>query len=361
MFLDERWLTEAKEFIRSAQQTGERGDTRPVVIAYHGDGDGCCAAYFLKKFLGGPAVFYWVATPDFDFAGAESHLRGQKPGFSIFLDMPVGQRPGMLEKLAAQGGVFVYDHHSGESVAPVPPGIPLHYLNPLNRQAAEAYPACLFGWELLEHGTPFDKEVLFMGLFTENWLNRVPLFEEYPAARRDLLKQFALRIHASFLVQGMSTTHYALDLLLQEPAPASVEHLRGTKGYRILDNVFILIRNEKKWLLRNLLREIRRLDNPRFILKRVESKMRLSGLLASELRERYPDLVIGVWQRWQRRYCCELRRGRGSSVNLSQLVRELKGRVKLLTGGGHPEAAAFTAEKAFFFEALDQLRRLMSA
>jgi len=84
--------------------------------------------------------------------------------------------------------------------------------------------------------------------------------------------------------------------------------------------------------------------------------MRLCGLIASELRWRYPGLVTGIWQRWRQRFYCELRRGKDCGINLASLIDGIKSEVELITGGGHPAAAAFTAEGDNFFEAPDRIR-----
>ena len=102
--------------------------------------------------------------------------------------------------------------------------------------------------------------------------------------------------------------------------------------------------------------EIRRLERPGFVLKRVESKMRLCGLIASGLRWKYPTLVIGIWQRWKNRFYCELRTGKDCQVNLVDLIHGIRQRAVILTGGGHPSAAAFTAEKDHFFKALSIIK-----
>jgi hypothetical protein len=128
------------------------------------------------------------------------------------------------------------------------------------------------------------------------------------------------------------------------------------REYRILEDIYDLIQNEKTWLMMRLKAEIRRLTNPSFILKKIESRMRLCGLLASELRWSYPHLVIGIWQKWEHRFLCELRRGRHCGINLAALIEGIKREVNLTTGGGHPAAAAFTAEDDDFFEALDRVR-----
>jgi len=357
-FFDEQLLVRARDFISSSLVSGTSEDELPVLVVYHGDGDGCCAAYFLKQYIGRRADFYWVATPDFDFVKVENHISREKPHLSIFLDMPVYNRPEMIEKLSSQGDVFIYDHHH--------PGIcdvchgkdNVLYVNPVIDQNGKDFPTALFGWELLTEKAEFEKEILFMGLFTETWLDRAFLFEEFSDTHQDRLKEVAKRVHGSFLIQDMSTTHYALEFLFRAREARGIgdEQLDAVEEYRILENIYDLIQNEKSWLIRRLRAEINRLINPRFILKRIESKMRLCGLLASELRWRYPDLVIGIWQRWKQRYYCELRRGKDCGINLASLIERVKIEVKLTTGGGHPAAAAFTAGGDRFFEALDRIR-----
>lgn len=356
VFFDKQLLVRARDFISSSLVSGTGG--RPVLVVYHGDGDGCCAAYFLREYIGRPAEFCWVATPDFDFVKAEDYIFREKPQLSIFLDMPVYNRPGMIEKLSSRGDVFIYDHHH--------PGIcdvchgkdNVLYINPVIHQNGEDFPTALFGWELLTEKAEFEKEILFMGLFTETWLDRAFLFEEFSDTHQDRLKEVAKRVHASFLIQDMSTTHYALEFLsrAREGSGMGEKQLEAMEEYRILENIYDLIQNEKSWLIRRLRAEINRLISPRFILKKIESKMRLCGLLASELRWRYPDLVVGIWQRWKQRYYCELRRGKDCGIDLASLVDRVKSEVKLTTGGGHPAAAAFTAEGDSFFEALDRIR-----
>lgn len=198
-----------------------------------------------------------------------------------------------------------------------------------------------------------------MCLFTETWLEKTSIFDEFNTARQDRLKEVAKRVHASFLIQDMSTTNYALDFLFSafmDGTTISDDQLQTTEEYRILENIYNLIQNEKRSLTKKLKADIRKLANPGFILKKIQSQMCVCGLIASELRWRYPDLVIGIWQRWKQRFYCELRRGRDCDVNLASLVERIKGEVELTTGGGHPAAAAFTAEGDNFFKALDKLR-----
>ena len=358
VFFDEQVLVRARDFITCSLLSDTGQDERPVLIVYHGDGDGCCAAYFLNKYIGRPAVFYWVATPDFDFAKAESYISQQNPLLSIFLDMPVYNRPEMIEKLSSRGHVFIYDHHH-------PGTCDFHcdkdnvlYINPVVHQNGKEFPTALFGWELLTEKTWLEKEILFMGLFTETWLERVPFFGDLSPTRQAQLKEVAKRVHASFLIQDMSTTHYALNFLFRASAASSLgdEQLQTMREYDILEDTYDLIQNEKNLLTMRVKSEINRLMNPRFILKKIESKMRLCGLIASELRWRYPHLVIVIWQRWKKRFYCDLRRGKDCGINLAALIEGIKSEVQLITGGGHPAAAAFTAEGDNFFEALDRLR-----
>lgn len=357
-FFGEKLLARARDFIRFSLPTDAEQFQRPVVIVYHGDGDGCCSAYFLKKHIQSPALLYWVATPDFDFARAEDHISQQKPCLCIFLDLPVCSRPEMVERLSSGRNVLIYDHHH--------PGVgdrcdstdTVLYINPVVHQNGREFPTALFGWELLTDRTGFDKEVLFMGLFTETWLDRAPLFGDFSATYQTQLKEVARRVHASFLIQDMSTTHYALEFLFKASVGGGItaQQPDTMREYRILEDIYNLIHNEKTWLTMSLKAEIKKLAHPSFILKRIESRMRLGGLIASELRWSYPDLVIGIWQRWKHRFYCELRRGRRCNINLATLVEGMKGQVKLITGGGHPAAAAFTAEGDGFFEALDRVR-----
>lgn len=356
-FFDEQLLLRARDFISSRLHSGAGQDERPVLVVYHGDGDGCCAAYLLKKYIDCPVLCYWVATPDFDFLKAEEYISHHNPPLSIFLDMPVYNRPELIERLTSKGDVFIYDHHYPGICEVCRDKANVLYINPVINQKGEAFPTALFGWELLGEKAKFEKEILFMGLFTETWLERAFVFEEFSATHQDRLKEVAKRVHASFLIQDMSTTHYALDFLLRASTGGSIidEQLHTIEEYHILENIYNLVQNEKKWLMMRLKAEIRRLINPKFILKKVDSKMRLCGLIASELRWRYPDLVVVIWQRWGQRFYCELRRGRDCCINLASLVDRIKSEVKLTTGGGHPAAAAFTAEGDNFFEALERL------
>lgn len=302
-------------------------------------------------------MFYWVATPDFDFLKARDYISHHKPSLSIFLDMPAYNRPEMIESLGSHGNVFLYDHHYPGICEVCRDNANVLYINPVIHQKGEAFPTVLFGWELLQEKAEFEREILFMGLFTETWLERAFLFEEFSTSRQDQLKEVAKRVHTSFLIQDMSTTHYALEFLMRaSEAGLAVEQLKTLDQYHILENIYNLIQNEKSWLIKRLKADIRRLASPRFILKKIESQMRLCGLIASELRWRHPDLVVGVWQRWKRRYYCELRRGTDCSTNLASLVEMMKSEVGLTTGGGHPAAAAFTAEGDNFFKALDRLK-----
>lgn len=357
-FLDEQLLLRARDFLRSSLPSYAGEDKRPVIIAYHGDGDGCCAAYFLKKFISHPALFYWVATPDFDFIKMEDYILQQKPLLTIFLDMPLHNRPQLIEKLSSKGNVLIYDHHHPETFEVCHESANVLYINPVIHQMGMAFPATLFGWELLTEKAEFEKEVLFMGLFTETWLDQVFLFDEFDPAHQNRIKEFAKRVHSSFLIQDMSTTHYALNFLFQVDIRGGMvdEQPKTIKEYHILENIYELIQNEKRWLTMRLKSEIKSLVNPKFILKKIESQMRLCGLIASELRWRYPHLVISIWRRWKQRFYCELRRGKDCHINLVALIDRIKGEVELITGGGHPAAAAFTGEGDNFFEALSRIR-----
>ncbi|MGD2125836.1 MAG: hypothetical protein PVG99_07130 [Desulfobacteraceae bacterium] len=357
-FLDERLLIKTREFLGACLSSQGMQSERPIIIAYHGDGDGCCAAYFMQRYVRRPPLFYWVSTPDFDFVKAEHYLTKQNPLLMIFLDMPVYNRPEMIERLSTQGKVFIYDHHYPGICDAFQSNDNVFYVNPVIDHEGKAFPTALFGWEILTEKAAFDKEVLFMGLYTETWLQEIPLFEEFGAPSQDCLKEVAKRIHASFLMQDTGTDHYALNFLLKASNGGTIigKQPQEIREYYILENIHGLIQHEKGWLIRRLSADIRSLVNPKFILKKIDSKMRLSGLIASELRWKHPRLVVGIWQRWKERFICELRRGQECEVNLASLVERVKSEVPLKTGGGHPAAAAFTGEEDHFFEALQRIK-----
>jgi single-stranded DNA-specific DHH superfamily exonuclease len=357
-FFEETLLSRVREFISCFPRPGSPEGDRPLLIAYHGDGDGCTSAYFVQRFLKGPARSYWVETPDFDFEKAETHILGQHPQLLIFLDMPVYNRPDMIRKLMDQGiRVFIYDHHHPGTCSLCDSDPHLLYINPAMEKDSTAYPTCLFAWELLEEKTSFEKEVLYMGLYTETWLERVPIFQEFSPELQEKLKETAKRIHASFLVQEAGTTHLALNFLLKAQAINSLHTaLRSLRENEILANIHDLIQHEKSWLMREVLDSIRKLIQPRYILIRIQSEIRVCGLIASELRWKYPHLVVGIWQKWKDRLICELRRGMACRIDLASLIEGVKAGIPLLTGGGHPEAAAFAAEEEAFFQALRKIK-----
>jgi single-stranded DNA-specific DHH superfamily exonuclease len=362
-YFEEPLIARSREFIRSAAGTGS-GSGRRVLVAYHGDGDGCTSAFFLSRFLKDPPLMYWVATPEFDFEKAEHFVLQNRPILALFLDMPVYNRLSMIQKLTDQGTkVFIYDHHySGRSPIFGENTGDLLYINPLTTSKARAYPTCLFGWELLSEKSFFEKAVLYMGLYTETWLEQVDLFQEFTPPLQENLKEIARRIHASFLVEEAETIHPALNFLLKaSDSPASLHALPyDSQEYRVLADRHALIQNEKIAAMKGVEAIIRKLHNPKFLISGIETKVRLCGLIASELRWRQPGLVVGIWQKWKDRLICELRRGMECRVNLALLVERVKSEIPLLTGGGHPEAAAFAAVESRFFSALRKLRDLLN-
>ncbi|HID38841.1 MAG TPA: hypothetical protein EYP36_04930 [Calditrichaeota bacterium] len=362
-YIDIHLLKQSRDFIRSTIARIPAMEQKPVIIAYHGDADGCCAAYFFWKCLRCSSDFYWIATPDFDFSKAENDLASKNLSLIVFLDMPVYSRPEMIKRLSSKGYVYIYDHHLPGLYKDSEGKERVFYLNPVIHQNGKSFPAALFGWELLEDKSEFEKKILYMALYTESWLERISLFNTFEPFQKQTLKKIAGRIHCSFLIQNDPTVHHALNLIVKaaENAILEEEALKDFSEYQILENIFNLIQNEKKWLLINLNSEIKRLVDPKFIIKRIESKARLCGLIASELRWSYPKLVVGIWQRWKGRFYCELRRGKDCKINLASMVNGLHGRAAILTGGGHPAAAAFTAEEDHFFEALHQIRTFLAA
>jgi oligoribonuclease NrnB/cAMP/cGMP phosphodiesterase (DHH superfamily) len=357
-FFEEALLSRAREFISCLARPGTPEEGRLPLIAYHGDGDGCTSAYLVHRLLKRPARFYWVETPDFDFEKAETHILMEHPQLLIFLDMPVYNRPHMIQKLTDQGiRVFIYDHHYPGTRPLFDGDRHLLYINPAMEKDSIAYPTCLFASELLEEKTPFEKKVLYMGLYTETWLERVPLFHEFSPELQENLKETAKRIHASFLVQEAGTTHLALNFLFKAQAANSLDtDFRSLRENQVLCNIHDLIQHEKSWLMREVVDSIRKLIQPRYILMRIESKVRVCGLIASELRWKYPHLVVGIWQKWKDRLICELRRGMACRIDLASLIEGAKAGIPLLTGGGHPEAAAFAAEEETFFHALRRIK-----
>jgi hypothetical protein len=264
----------------------------------------------------------------------------------------------MIQKLTDLGTrVFIYDHHRPGEGMPHGENPNLFCMNPAQNRNAAPYPTCLFGSELLDDKGVFEKQVLYMGLYTETWLERLPLFHDFSPALQESLKETARRIHGSFLVQDESTTHHALKFLLKAQAAGSLDQAPGSsEEHRILSNIHDLIQHEKTWLMKLVVASIKKLLEPRYILLGVESKIRVCGLMASELRWKYPGLVVGIWQKWDDRFICELRRGTASAVDLASLIEGMKNEVPVLTGGGHPEAAAFTAREDAFSQALKAIK-----
>ena len=50
-FFNEDLLVRARNFISRSVESIAGQDECPALVLYHGDGDGCCAAYFLKRFI----------------------------------------------------------------------------------------------------------------------------------------------------------------------------------------------------------------------------------------------------------------------------------------------------------------------
>ncbi len=361
-YIKEELINKAREFLKSKIKSINDVKKTPVFIIYHGDGDGCASAYFIRNFIrqldDTEPVLYWVPTTDFDFNNAEGFLSENDPGLAVFLDMPVFNNIEMLIKLRKKIPVFIYDHHRTEPATIFQNDPEFLYINPVIDQAGKAFPTSLFCYELLQNRETTDKEVLYMALFTESWLDRVALFKEFDKDHKEELKKIARRIHSSFLIQDMNTTHYAMNLLKRLNNKSIIDYM-DSREYTIINNIYNLILNEKRWLMKKLIDEISSIQKPSFIIKRIESKIRLCGIIASELRWRYPNLIIGIWQRWKDRYYCELRRGKYSRIDLALLVSQLKKRINLITGGGHPEAAAFTAKKEEFFKAIERMKQML--
>ena len=359
--INEALVKEAREFIESAISLSRE----KVTVVYHGDGDGCCSAYFVSRFLkrlGVDTIAYrWVATPDFDFKCLERPLLTRKPNLAIFLDLPVHIRADFLRTLRRKTKILIYDHHSPPNFAGsnLPDRSKFLYINPVIHLDGST-PTTIFTWQLNGEEDILNREILFMGLYTESWVNGAPFFDDMDKKHKKELRQIAREIHSSFLVRNMNTIHYALNFLLGLKKPIiETEDLDQNREYQILKNMYRMIHNEKEWILYLLLQDMKKMPQPRYILRRIDSRMRLSGIIASDLRWRYPDLIVGIWQRWDDVYYCELRKGKDCPVNLLDIIDEIKKEAKLKTGGGHPEAVAFTANQYQFLKAMRKIKEII--
>ncbi len=363
---DKAWLVkeelidEAKRFIQDAATSLKER----FAIVYHGDGDGCCSAYFMSRFLRRLEIkdisYRWVSTADFDFKCLERPMLKNKPKFAIFLDMPIYTRADFLRTLRRKTKIFIYDHHlpGNFAGASLPDREKFLYINPVIHQNGDSTPATTFAWQLNGEDDLLSKEILFMGLYTESWADGAPFFEKIEWTHKNKLKEVARAIHVSFLVQNMNLVHYALNFLFSVKGSILEEKLEENRHYQVLQNIYRLINNEKEWLIYLILQDMKSMPKPRYILKGINSKFRLCGIIASELRWKYPKLVIGIWQKWRDFYYCELRKGVDCQLNLVELIEEIKKKAKLRTGGGHPEAAAFTADKDQFQKAVQRMKEI---
>ena len=358
--VNEELVKEARNFIEQAISVSNE----KLAVVYHGDGDGCCSAYFAGKFLkrlGAEQISYrWVSTADFDFKCLEKPMLKNKPNLAIFLDLPIYTRADFLRTLRRKSKIFIYDHHQPGKFAGsnLPDRTKFLYINPVIHQDGST-PATTFAWQLNGENDLLAKEILFMGLYTESWAKGAPFFQDMSQEHKNKLKEVARVIHSSFLVQDMNSVHYALNFLFSLDRPIIEEDLEQNRGYQILKGIYRLVQNEKEWLMHFIMQDMKKMPQPKYVLKRINSRLRLCGIIASELRWRYPELVVGVWQKWKDLYYCELRKGRECSVNLVELIEEIKKDVKLKTGGGHPEAAAFTANEYHFKKAVEKIKELM--
>lgn len=361
-FFRSEQLHAVRTFLQEGATRHASKHLNPVTIVYNGDGDGCCAAYFFSRWLEVPVDLYWVAAPEFDFAKLDRILTRIPPRLNVFLDMPVHNRPKMIHRLATQGDVFIYDHHVPDAVFKSDENDHLLYANPIADNYGHAYPTSLFGWELFDDRGRLSREILYMGLAAEACSRAVPLFEDFDLTCRRHLKETVQHIQTSFLVGEVSDTHHALDFLsdLQGPCLPTQAALKELRSYQILQNIHSMLHNEKRWLRRDLTYQLKKLRRPKLILKSIHSKARLCGLMASDLRWEYPDLIVGIWQHWKARYHCELRRGGRCRYDLANLIKALKGEVPLIASVGHPSTARFTAQGKSFFKALDFIRNYVS-
>ncbi len=359
--VNEELVKEARSFIQEAVSISNE----KLAIIYHGDGDGCCSAYFASRFLkrlGAEQISYrWVSTADFDFKCLENPMLKDKPNLAIFLDLPIYTRADFLRTLRRKSKIFIYDHHQPGKFAGsnLPDRAKFLYINPVIHQDGST-PATTFAWQLNGENDLLCKEVLFMGLYTESWATGAPFFQDMSQEHKNKLKEVARAIHSSFLMQNMNKVHYALNFLFSLDRPIiEIEDLGQNRGYQILKNIYKLVQNEKEWLLYLIMQDMKKMPQPRYVLKRIDSRFRLCGIIASELRWRYPELVVGIWQKWRNLYYCELRKGKDCPINLVELIEEIKKEARLKTGGGHPEAAAFTANEYHFKKAVEKIKEIM--
>jgi single-stranded DNA-specific DHH superfamily exonuclease len=365
-YIPEEFIKQAMNFL-CAIKSSDR-----LVVVYHGDPDGCCAAVMLsialtESFNKEVDHHYWVGTHQFTFTLLRDYLVAIKPTHVVFLDVNIESKPQILDEIITQtkSRILIYDDHVTTFSSTHDE---ILFINPTQSLGTEfPLPACVFAYELQQYAGERDTQwIAAVGITAESVGRYYGRFLDNVMVEKKKLSTLARLITAQFLVlDAYNTEDLAFSLLIEASRLDGAELLLNTRDPRVQQ--LHQIRNQVD-------QEVRRNAN-RFVEKahfsqdvslytfEVRSNFRIVNLVASTMKWKLEKSVILTYQYLKDRIMIEIRTSPDrENTDLTKVLERAFTHLPYLNMGGHPVAAGASIDKSidintflqYFYEALKE-------
>lgn len=333
-------------------------DNKRILLLYHADADGFCASYFLFRLIEFeknaktlPIVPRPVWNQEFDFAWLTRICNRLKPAAVVCVDLPLIHAERVLQKVAADRPVAIYDHHVIDHDLPEIENV--HYVNSRHIDSKKRdLPASYFAASLALRADKLknrDIPLLACGLSGDKSLGRnhpvaTYLSEEYSEMFADagqmdsFVRRFTSRINVLFKSDPLKNPEKAQRELVELLDEHTVEDAFSWFSIRYnLSEAETRVSKEVEFLKGLLHKNKPRRNEP--FCQVVACETFCAGILASVLAAERFAPVVAVGYHAGKKIQFELRTHEKSKIDLTALLRKQREEYQPISSGGHPAAA----------------------
>lgn len=331
------------------------------LLVWHGDADGASSAAMFMEFYKG-----------FDHIPRKGPIMGRdfvrtildkKPDLLVFLDLPVDQEMGKLERFlkeVPEMRIIILDHHIAEEDANQERIV---HINPRFHRKDAYIPGACMVYRMLE-GLGFRVRPLIwmaaMGTIGDYGLQDCKALlgetrEEYPFLmegenpRKAKLGEGAEMVASAATLRGLKGVSRCLKVMMDADGFEDFESDKTLRKWKLeLDEEFGAVMHGF---------EEEKQEYPEgIVVFEVKSPLSITSMVATELGTRLPEKIVMIRKRSRDQWKVSLRNQQGR-VNLGGIVKEAVQGIG--SGGGHEKAAAALVND--FDKFLARVRKILSS
>ncbi|MFH1631299.1 MAG: DHH family phosphoesterase [Candidatus Aenigmatarchaeota archaeon] len=309
--------------------------TDGVIVIFHNDADGICSSVLLRKYLDTIVKkAYMISQPMPPDKNLIRRIQTCVPSKIIMLDLAVDQQESLIKKIKGISDVLIVDHHP--STRNFTAGNAVYY-NPRYKNPKIYQSVSYLMYKILSKITDVSDSA---------WISAIGIIGDYDtSSSKDVLeeveKKYPIELFNKIaaMIEGVKATkamscEQMVEIILNTKDPNQL-----LESGSFLDS-YQKMQNEMAAIMIDIQASLEKIDN--ILFYQLKSRFNLRSTVATKLSEKYPDKLVIVYERMDKRIAIAAR-NQARKLNCDKILRYATRGLRA-SAGGHEAASGATIE-----------------